>query len=40
MTGTSVPKNQSQPTGMNACLRENKAKLSVSCRKVVEARGG
>jgi hypothetical protein len=29
-----------KPTEMNACLRENKAKLSVSCRKVVEARGG
>jgi hypothetical protein len=29
-----------KPTEMNACLRENKAKLSVSCRKVVEAHGG
>jgi hypothetical protein len=29
-----------KPPQMNACLRENKAKLSVSCRKVVEARGG
>ncbi|MBN9436934.1 hypothetical protein [Bosea sp. (in: a-proteobacteria)] len=25
---------------MNACLRDNKAKLSENCRKVVEARGG
>ena len=29
-----------KPPQMNACLRENKAKLSVSCRKVVEAHGG
>ena len=29
-----------KPTEMNACLRENKAKLSDSCRKVVESRGG
>lgn len=29
-----------KPPQMNACLRENKAKLSVSCRKVAEARGG
>jgi hypothetical protein len=29
-----------KPSQMNACLRENKAKLSVSCRKVVEAHGG
>jgi len=29
-----------KPSEMNACLRENKAKLSVPCRKVVEARGG
>lgn len=29
-----------KPPQMSACLRENKAKLSVSCRKVVEARGG
>ena len=29
-----------KPPQMNACLRENKAKLSDSCRKVVEARGG
>jgi hypothetical protein len=29
-----------KPPQMNACLRENKAKLSVPCRKVVEAHGG
>lgn len=29
-----------KPPEMNACLRDNKAKLSDSCRKVVEARGG
>ena len=29
-----------KPPQMNACLRENKEKLSASCRKVVEARGG
>lgn len=29
-----------KPPEMNACLRENKAKLSDSCRKVVDARGG
>ena len=29
----------SKPPQMNACLRENKAKLSVPCRKVVEAHG-
>ena len=29
-----------KPQEMNACLRANKAKLSDSCRKVVEARGG
>ena len=29
-----------KPPQMNACLRENKAKLSEPCRKVVEARGG
>ncbi len=29
-----------KPPQMSACLRENKAKLSDSCRKVVEARGG
>jgi len=29
-----------KPAEMNACLRDNKAKLSESCRKVVEARGG
>jgi hypothetical protein len=26
-----------KPPQMNACLRENKAKLTTSCRKVVEA---
>jgi hypothetical protein len=25
---------------MNACLRENKSKLSDGCRKVVESHGG
>ena len=29
-----------KPPQMNACLRENKPKLSDSCRKVVESRGG
>ena len=29
-----------KPPQMNACLRENKAKLSESCRKVVESHGG
>lgn len=29
-----------KPQAMNGCLRENKAKLSESCRQVVEARGG
>ena len=29
-----------KPPAMNACLHDNKAKLSVSCRKVVEAHGG
>ena len=29
-----------KPPQMNACLKENKAKLSDGCRKVVEARGG
>ena len=29
-----------KPPQMNACLRENKAKLSEGCRKVVESRGG
>lgn len=28
------------PPQMNACLKANKAKLSESCRAVVEARGG
>ena len=29
-----------KPPQMNACLRDNKAKLSDACRKVVESRGG
>ncbi|MBR0686065.1 hypothetical protein JQ612_21695 [Bradyrhizobium manausense] len=29
-----------KPPQMNACLRENKARLSDSCRKVVESHGG
>lgn len=29
-----------KPPQMNACLRENKPKLSDSCRKVVESHGG
>jgi Cysteine rich repeat len=29
-----------KPPQMNACLRDNKAKLSEPCRKVVESRGG
>jgi hypothetical protein len=29
-----------KPPQMNACLKEKKAKLSDSCRKVVESRGG
>ena len=29
-----------KPPQMNTCLRENKARLSASCRKVVEAHGG
>ena len=29
-----------KPPEMNACLRENKSKLSDACRKVVESRGG
>ena len=29
-----------KPPQMQACLRDNKAKLSVPCRKVVEAHGG
>ena len=28
------------PPQMNACLKSNKAKLSESCRSVVESRGG
>ncbi|MBR1237265.1 cysteine rich repeat-containing protein [Bradyrhizobium sp. AUGA SZCCT0182] len=29
-----------KPPQMNACLRDNKSKLSDPCRKVVESRGG
>lgn len=29
-----------KPPQMNACLKANKAKLSDSCRRVVESRGG
>ena len=29
-----------KPPEMNACLRANKPKLSDSCRKMVESRGG
>ena len=29
-----------KPPQMNACLRENKTKLSEPCRKVVESHGG
>jgi hypothetical protein len=29
-----------KPSEMNACLRENKAKLSVPCLKLVEVHGG
>jgi hypothetical protein len=29
-----------KPPQMNACLRDNKAKLSEACRKVVESHGG
>ncbi len=29
-----------KPPEMNACLRDNKAKLSDGCRKVVESHGG
>ncbi len=29
-----------KPPQMNACLRDNKARLSDSCRKVVESHGG
>lgn len=29
-----------KPPQMNACLRQNKTKLSDGCRKVVEAHGG
>jgi hypothetical protein len=39
MRGNSAP-GLGKPPQMNACLRENKTKLSDSCRKVVESRGG
>ncbi|WP_284271310.1 cysteine rich repeat-containing protein [Bradyrhizobium iriomotense] len=29
-----------KPPQMNACLRDNKAKLSDACRKVIESHGG
>ena len=29
-----------KPPQMNACLRDNKTKLSEPCRKAVEAHGG
>lgn len=29
-----------KPPEMNACLRDNKSKLSDACRKVVESHGG
>lgn len=29
-----------KPPQMNACLRENKSKLSDGCRKVVDSHGG
>ena len=29
-----------KPPQMNACLRENKARLSDACRKVVDSHGG
>jgi hypothetical protein len=29
-----------KPPQMNACLRDNKTKLSDACRKVVESHGG
>ena len=29
-----------KPPQMNACLRENKAKLTTACRKVIEDHGG
>jgi len=29
-----------EPSQMNACLRDNKTKLSDACRKVVESHGG
>ncbi|MCK1361478.1 hypothetical protein [Bradyrhizobium sp. 199] len=38
--GKSCADHIGKPPHMNACLRENKSKLSDSCRKVVESRGG
>jgi len=38
--GKFCAENIGKPPQMNACLRANKAKLSDSCRKVVESRGG
>ena len=38
--GKFCAENIGKPPQMNACLRANKTKLSDSCRKVVEARGG
>lgn len=40
VTVEAIAELHAKPPQMNACQRENKAKLSVSCRKVVEARGG
>ena len=34
------PQYVGKPPQMQACLRDHKQKLSVSCRKVVEAHGG
>ena len=38
--GKFCPEHVGKPPQMNACLRENKARLSDGCRKVVESRGG
>jgi hypothetical protein len=38
--GTFCAEFVGKPPQMNACLRENKPKLSEPCRKVVEAHGG
>jgi hypothetical protein len=38
--GTFCAEYIGKPPQMNACLRENKPKLSEPCRKVVEAHGG